>query len=188
MKITGYLIKIEIIISIICLKNYVWARNCFIYNKKYEYESLYQPMEANGSVYTHPWSKINDIFKALWRIKLTHSQTIYIQCANTNDYLCATENYYKSDQKRRILTMRKYRESKRCEWYVKQWITSSESEYDDEERNTFLVWNYFYNESMYAPIFYFKNDKYNRNVFLWNDIDKKSTNSDSFKWIFECFD
>ena len=184
-----YLIKI-VIILIINIDKKAFSRDCFIYNKKYDYESLYQP--NNGSiVYAHPLSEINDMWKALWSIRVTRSGSIYIQSIYTQEYLCATPNYYKSDQKRRLLKMKKYREAKSCEWNIKQSISndSNENGNDVEKKFIFLVWNVLYNEALYAPIFYYKKDKNNRNLFLWSAADKsKHLKSDCFKWIFECLD
>jgi hypothetical protein len=171
---------------------------CFIHNREYSYEYFYNENEQlndferylNLNVFTTHLSKITNYKRITWEvISNLKKRAIYFKNKATNHYLCASNLYMSSMKVRRTLYTSNEKQGDNCLWKLNQILkikpTRNETRNDEDfSKNTYLIWNLKYNQQLYAPSFFFKSNKYRRNVYLWHD--KKENLSNKFRWIMDC--
>jgi hypothetical protein len=165
---------------------------CLIENNRYPYEYLYASVSRRSNqnnVFTYQPTKTDDIKKFGWSLislfNKPDNDLFYMRNLETKEYLC-TENKFERkfnvlsafDKKRLVHTwsfeetIEKYNKlilSNECVWRFERAAPNS---------NVFFIWNYFYNEPLYAGTYLFKQARNKRNVYLRN----KTIKTDEFKW------
>ena len=66
-----------------------------------------------------------------------------------------------------------YKVSQKCKWRLEQ-----------VNDHSFIIWNDFFNETLYSPSFFYKYNSIKRYVYLWKN--EPTTSSEEFKWFIDC--
>jgi hypothetical protein len=168
--------------------------NCLIHNQKYSYEYLYatdkifssMPKNQNifYNVYINPIGLVNDYNRLKWTIsQVGHKSNATVTIKSTNnEYLCSSNSYKDISRYRRKLYLHRISSKQsldtqeiigqNCQWRLERL-----------EGQTYIIWNDWFNEPLYAPTFFYKYDLINRNVYLWKN---KPSSSGEFKWLIDC--
>ena len=167
--------------------------NCLIHNVKYSNEYLYasnnifrrdeilQIQNPDHNIYTIWFESIDDYNKLKWTIeKMDNSNDTSVTIrSNKGEYLCASNLYHDLFHRRRKVYLKgrnkNFKKLKQnCQWRLEQ-----------DDVHSFIIWNdYFVNEKLYAPSFFYKYNSIKRYVYLWKN--EPATSSEEFKWFIDC--
>ena len=135
-----------------------------------------------GSIYTVKIGSVDDFSKLKWTIEQVKPSngtiTVTIK-SNKGEYLCASHLNHDIFRQRRKIYLRFIKDkhkkiTENCEWKLEQ-VGSVQS---------FIIWNEWFSEPLYAPSFIYKHDLIHRNVYLWKN--KPSSAGGEFKWSIDC--
>ena len=164
--------------------------NCLIHNQKYSFEYLYASdkvftdiikiQNPHRNIFTNPIGMVDDFNRLKWTITQVNQSNVTVTIkSNNNEYLCSSDLHQDIlHQRRRVYlkTMGKNRYIKmitpNCQWRLQQVGVQS-----------YIIWNDWFNEPLYAPSFFYKHDLIKRNVYLWKH---KPSSSKQFIWSIDC--
>ena len=172
-----------------------FSQDCLIYNQKYSNEYLFASnniftagiinvQNPNHNVYSIPKESVDDFNKLKWTIEQVNrpNSTLVTLKSNKGEYLCASNLYHDLFRHRRRIYLKGKNNKNRsmsiirnCEWRLEQFA--------EKKIQTFIIWNDFYNEPLYAPSFFYKYNSIKRYIYLWK---KKPTSSAEFYWFIDC--
>jgi hypothetical protein len=165
---------------------------CLITNQKYPDEYLFKSDDIYGNrffgtfVYLHPIINKNDQNKLKWQLISTPNDENKFYLKNHSSFLCASELEINFNKVRRQVYASRQISHNNCEWRIEKSTDDDINNCDDENAKIpFLIWNTKFNNQLYAGSYFFKVDKYKRNIFLKND-ETKLYKSDDYKWFIDC--
>jgi hypothetical protein len=166
---------------------------CLIHNENYGFEFLYHSNEminSNRSTavpYIYPMKNLPSLDRIRWTLKATRDdsdlETVLFKSYKSNKYLCASDLHLDRTKKRRIIYLSSSFEKDACEWKLENVVNKGRDQLDGQIKN--YITNIKYDEPLYAPSYFFKKDRFKRNIYLWKDKNEK-LNSKKFNWIIEC--
>lgn len=168
---------------------------CLIQNAEYGFEFMYHSSEifnfnrSATSVYVYPLEHLSNLDRVRWLIQSTRNssnlQTVLIKSFRSNRYLCASNGHLERFMKRRKVYLSNHFEKETCEWMLEDAENNSKEDNRDQLNMKSYITNVKYKEGLYAPSYFFKRDKFKRNLYLWFDKNEKFK-SRKFNWIIDC--
>ena len=166
-----------------------FSQDCLIYNQKYSNEYLFASnniftagiinvQNPNHNVYSIPKESVDDFNKLKWTLEQVNrpNSTLVTLKSNKGEYLCASNLYHDLFRHRRRIYLKGKNNKNRsmsiirnCEWRLEQFA--------EKKIQTFIIWNDFYNEPLYAPSFFYKYNSIKRYIYSWKRSRHRVPNS-----------
>ncbi len=171
--------------------------NCLIHNRLYPNEYLYTSNEIwrqflKRNVYTYPLNEVDQLIRITWSIIPIHinNDTILIKSNKFNEYLCAFDknpdaiNGIKPTLVKLNLALIQFYE--KCVWKLRKQVNFNQNNHKNSSLSSYSIWNFKFNQPIYAASFLYKKNLQKRNIFLWPKPIKSMKNlTDEFFWIID---